>query len=171
MLVEEQVPIAHEMYAAVLNDPASKGPLLLFSAQGGMDIEEIAEKHPDALLRLPVDIRSGLDRKALERALPQPLPCDRAALVALLGRLYAAYAASDAELMEINPLVLTSGRPAVALDCKFAIDDSAIPRHAELAEIGHARQAHGARRRAARPWASSSSSSTAASACSPTAPA
>ena len=53
VLVEEQVPIAHEMYAAVLNDPASKGPLLLFSAQGGMDIEEIAEQHPDALLRLP----------------------------------------------------------------------------------------------------------------------
>ena len=70
MLVEEQVPIAHEMYAAVLNDPASKGPLLLFSAQGGMDIEEIAEKHPDALLRLPVDIRNGLDLKGLERALP-----------------------------------------------------------------------------------------------------
>ena len=136
VLVEEQVPIAHEMYAAVLNDPASKSPLLLFSAQGGMDIEEIAEKHPDALLRLPIDIRNGLDIKALERALTQPLPCDRAALVALLGRLYAAYAASDAELMEINPLVLTADGRLIALDCKYAMDDSAIPRHAELAKSG-----------------------------------
>lgn len=136
VLVEEQVSIAHEMYAAVLNDPASKSPLLLFSAQGGMDIEEIAERHPDALLRLPIDIRSGLDIKALERALTQPLPCDRAALVALLGRLYAAYAASDAELMEINPLVLTADGRLIALDCKYAMDDSAIPRHAELAKSG-----------------------------------
>ena len=136
VLVEEQVPIAHEMYAAVLNDPASKSPLLLFSAQGGMDIEEIAERHPDALLRLPVDIRNGLDIKALERALTQPLPCDRAALVALLGRLYAAYAASDAELLEINPLVLTADGRLIALDCKYAMDDSAIPRHAGLAKSG-----------------------------------
>jgi succinyl-CoA synthetase beta subunit len=136
VLVEEQVPIAHEMYAAVLNDPASKGPLLLFSAQGGMDIEEIAERHPNALLRLPIDIRSGLDIKALERALTQPLPCERAALVALLGRLYAAYASSDAELMEINPLVLTRDGRLIALDCKYAMDDSAISRHAELAKSG-----------------------------------
>jgi succinyl-CoA synthetase beta subunit len=136
VLVEEQVPIAHEMYAAVLNDPAFKGPLLLFSAQGGMDIEEIAEKHPGALLRQPVDIRTGLDLKGLERALPGPLPCDRAALVALLGRLYAAYAAGDAELMEINPLVLTADGRLIALDCKYAMDDSAIPRHAELAASG-----------------------------------
>jgi succinyl-CoA synthetase beta subunit len=136
VLVEEQVPIAHEMYAAVLNDPASKGPLLLFSARGGMDIEEIAERHPDALLRLPIDIRSGLDIKALERALTQPLPCERAALVALLGRLYAAYASSDAELMEINPLVLTRDSRLIALDCKYAMDDCAISRHAELAKSG-----------------------------------
>jgi succinyl-CoA synthetase beta subunit len=136
VLVEEQVPIAHEMYAAVLNDPASKGPLLLFSARGGMDIEEIAERHPDALLQLPIDIRSGLDIKALERALTQPLPCERAALVALLGRLYSAYASSDAELMEINPLVLTADGRLIALDCKYAMDDSAIPRRAELAKSG-----------------------------------
>src|SRR5690606_25194417 len=57
LLVEQQVPIARELYAAVLNDAASKGPLLLFSAQGGMDIEEIAEQHPDKLLRMEIDIR------------------------------------------------------------------------------------------------------------------
>ena len=56
--------------------------------------------------------------------------------MALLGRLYAAYAASDAELMEINPLVLTADGRLIALDCKYAMDDSAIPRHAELAKSG-----------------------------------
>jgi succinyl-CoA synthetase beta subunit len=138
LLVEEQVPIAHEMYAAVLNDPASKGPLLLFSAQGGMDIEEIAERHPDALLRLPIDIRRGPDPKAIERGLAADVAGDRAKLVALLCRLYSAYAANDAELMEINPLVLTADGRLIALDCKYAMDDSAIPRHAELAKSGTA---------------------------------
>jgi succinyl-CoA synthetase beta subunit len=136
VLVEEQVPIAHEMYAAVLNDPASKGPLLLFSAQGGMDIEEIAERHPDALLRLPIDIRRGPDPKAIERGLAANVPSDRAKLIALLCRLYSAYAAGDAELMEINPLVLTADGRLIALDCKYAMDDSAIPRHVELATSG-----------------------------------
>src|SRR5690606_21074832 len=70
LLVEQQVPIATELYAAVLNDAASKGPLLLFSGQGGMDIEEIAEQHPDQLLRMEIDIRRGLDRAALESELP-----------------------------------------------------------------------------------------------------
>src|SRR5262245_17110616 len=60
VLVEAQVPIAHEMYAAVLNDPATKGPLLLFAGVGGMDIEEIAQAHPAALVRVPIDIRKGL---------------------------------------------------------------------------------------------------------------
>ncbi len=136
LLVEQQVPIAHEMYAAVLNDPGSKSPLLLFSPQGGMDIEEIAAKHPGTLVRLPIDIRHGPDPKAIDRALTMPLPCDRSALIALLCRLYAAYAANDAELMEINPLVLTADGRLVALDCKYAMDDSGIPRHEQLAKTG-----------------------------------
>ena len=70
-----------------------------------MDIEEIADKHPDALVRLPIDIRNGLDSKALRAArCRRPLPCDRAALVALLAALRG-LCGSDAELMEINPLV------------------------------------------------------------------
>jgi succinyl-CoA synthetase beta subunit len=136
VLVEEHVAIAREMYAAVLNDPASKGPLLLFSTEGGMDIEEIAAKHPDGLIRFGIDIRKGLDIKALDRALTQPLPCDRTALIALLARLYAIYAANDAEVIEINPLALTEDGRLVALDCKLAMDDSAIPRHDEVAKHG-----------------------------------
>ena len=140
VLVEAQVAIAREMYAAVLNDPASQGPLLLFSAEGGMDIEEIAARHPAALLRFPVDIRTGPDaqvlRGALARALPPVADPDRAALVDLLRRLYSVYAGSDAELVEINPLALTQDGRLVALDCKLAIDDSAIPRHQALAGTG-----------------------------------
>jgi len=135
LLVEEQVPIAREMYAAVLNDPASKGPLLLFSAEGGMDIEELAATRPGALVRLPIDIRTGLDLRAVDKALPK-LPCDRDALIALLGQLYAVYAANDAELLEINPLVVTRDGRLVALDCKLAMDDSGIPRRAEVAKAG-----------------------------------
>lgn len=135
VLVEPQVAIAREMYAAVLNDPASKGPLLLFSAEGGMEIEEIAAKHPGALVRLPIDVRRGPDAVALDRALPGGLPCEREALVDLLVRLYSVYAGNDAELAEINPLVATRDGKLIALDCKLALDDSAEPRQRQLAAI------------------------------------
>jgi len=136
VLVEAQVPIARELYAAVLNDPASKGPLLLFSARGGMDIEEIAAAYPDELMRLPVDIRKGVDAPMLETALPRELPCDRGSLADVLLRLYAVYAGNDAELVEINPLVVTTNGGLVALDCKLTIDDGALPRREALANVG-----------------------------------
>ena len=63
------VDIAAEYYAAVMNDQASKGPLIMFSTEGGMDIEEVAASHPDKLVRLPVDIRKGVDRSAIETML------------------------------------------------------------------------------------------------------
>ena len=136
VLVEPQVEIRREMYAAVLNDPETKGPLLLFSADGGMDIEELAATRPDSLLRLPIDIRTGLSEKALKAALPSTLPCAPSKLIAVLMKLYAAYAGNDAELLEINPLVVTDEGDLVALDCKLTLDDSALPRRAELAKLG-----------------------------------
>lgn len=136
VLVEQQVPIAKEFYAAVLNDSASKGPLLLFSAEGGMDIEEIAEKHPDALARIEVDIREGLARKALEMRIPDIEDVDRNTLIDILSRLYGAFVENDAELLEINPLVATSDGRIMALDCKFTLDDSAVRRHEDLAKTG-----------------------------------
>jgi succinyl-CoA synthetase beta subunit len=138
VLVEQQVAIAAEMYAAVLNDPASKCPLLLFSAQGGMDIEDLAASHSDALVRITIDIRKGLDRSVLTSALTQIAGIGRAALVDVLTQLYAVYADSDAELVEINPLALTQDGRLVALDCKLTIDDSALPRHPHLAATGSA---------------------------------
>jgi succinyl-CoA synthetase beta subunit len=148
LLVETQVPIAREMYAAVLDDPASQGPLLLFSADGGMDIEEIAATRPDALVRLALDIRKRPDRSLIERALPAALPCDRAALADVLVRLFDAYVESDAELVEINPLAVTREGRLVALDCKLVIDDSAIPRRPELAAAGTPEQLTGLEARA-----------------------
>jgi succinyl-CoA synthetase beta subunit len=136
VLVESQVPIERELYAAVLNDPGTGGPLLLFSARGGMDIEEIAAAHPHELIRIPVDIRQGPEAGALPAALPRDLPCDRDRLADLLLRLYAVYAGNDAELVEINPLVVSKGGGLVALDCKLSIDDSALPRREALARTG-----------------------------------
>lgn len=136
VLVEQQMPIAKEFYAAVLNDSDTKGPLLLFSAEGGMDIEEIAENHPDALVRLPIDIRERLSCEAVEAVLPPIEGVDRKALIDTLTKLYAAYAQNDAELMEINPLAVTQDGNVIALDCKFTLDDSAIRRHEELAKSG-----------------------------------
>ncbi len=138
VLVEAQVPIAAEYYAAVLNDPESKGPLLLFSAMGGMEVEELAATRPDALLRLPIDIRRGPARGDVERGLAGLglEPAAAAAVAEVLEKLYTAYRDNDAELLEINPLARAEDGGLVALDCKFVLDDSALPRQAELAANG-----------------------------------
>ncbi len=136
VLVEAQVPIARELYAAVLNDSDSKGPLILYSPEGGMDIEEIAVSHPDRLMRVAVDIRHGFDAASVLDQLPVSDAVDDDAIVDALGRLYQAYIDNDAELLEINPLVVTNDGKLLALDCKFTLDDSAIKRRIELAERG-----------------------------------
>ena len=138
VLVEAQVPIAAEYYAAVLNDPESKGPLLLFSAMGGIEVEELAATRPDALWRLPIDIRRGPARADIERGLAG-LGLDdtaAAAVTDVLEKLYTAYRDNDAELLEINPLALADDGRLVALDCKFTLDDSALPRQETLAARG-----------------------------------
>ena len=138
VLVEAQIPIAAECYAAVLNDPDTKGPLMLFSTSGGMEVEELTAAAPETLLRLPIDIRHGPARAAIEAALARAgLEGTRVAAVAeVLERLYSAYRENDAELIEINPLALTDDGRAVALDCKFVLDDSALPRQAALGAQG-----------------------------------
>lgn len=137
VLIEEQMPIERELYAAVLNDPVSKGPLVMFSTEGGMDIEEVAEKAPGKLRRQAVDIRRGLtqaDAGALIAGLG--LGAAESKVAQALPALYSAYAACDAELLEINPLIITRDGRVVALDCKFVMDDSAIIRHREIAGTG-----------------------------------
>ena len=137
VLIEERSDIAREFYAAVLNDPATKGPLVMFSTEGGMDIEEVAEKTPTAIRQAKVDVRQGLGLEDAQALLDGLDLGDAAAPVAdVLVKLYAAYRDNDAELLEINPLVVTASGNLVALDCKFVIDDSALKRHQELAATG-----------------------------------
>ena len=137
ILVEERARIAREYYAAVLNDPPSKGPLVLFSTLGGMDIEEAARTDPARVRRATVDIRAGFDRAAAQSMLEDLDLGDEAAAVAdVLVRLYAAYRGNDAELLEINPLAVTEAGGLVALDCKFALDDSGVKRQPDIAPRG-----------------------------------
>ena len=137
VLIEERSDIAREFYAAVLNDPATKGPLVMFSTEGGMDIEDVAEKTPNAIQQAKVDIRQGFGPQDAQEMLEGlDLGGARDGIADVLVKLYAAYRANDAELLEINPLVVTASGAVVALDCKFVIDDSAIKRHRELAATG-----------------------------------
>ncbi len=134
VLVEARVAIERELYLAVLNDPASKGPLLMFSAEGGMEIEALAARDPGRLLRWPIDIEEGLDPAApLAQLQALGLGDMSVALADLVVRLYALYLESDAELLEINPLALTTEGGLVALDAKLALDDSGAVRQPELA--------------------------------------
>jgi succinyl-CoA synthetase beta subunit len=137
VLIEEQLPIERELYAAVLNDPASKGPLVIFSTEGGMDIEEVAASAPEKLRRRPIDIRRGFNRadagtlcKGMELGAAESNVADA------LAKLYQAYVAFDAELLEINPLIVARDGRVIALDCKFVMDDGALVRHPELAGAG-----------------------------------
>lgn len=134
LLIEAQVPIAKELYAAVLNDAASKNPMVLFSMMGGMDVEEVAETDPDAMRKIPVEITKGFDiADAREAVAGCGLGAMEEAVADVLVRLYQTYRQYDAELLEINPLVLTSDDRVIALDCKLTLDDSAGPRQAEVA--------------------------------------
>src|SRR3954447_16790447 len=132
VLVEEQARIAREFYAAVLHDLEARKPLILFSTEGGMDIEEIAAEKPDAIRRLLVDIDTVPSPAAIAGMLNGlNLGGAEAQIADILGKLYAAYRARDAELLEINPLALLGDGRVVALDCKFTLDDAAIHRQPE----------------------------------------
>ena len=137
VLIEGRSDIRREFYASVLNDPASKGPLVMFSTEGGMDIEEVAAETPEKLKQTAVDIRDGFDFAAATAMLDGLDLGDATGGVAdFLVSLYGAYRDNDAELLEVNPLAEVADGGLVALDCKFVLDDSAIKRHEDLANEG-----------------------------------
>jgi succinyl-CoA synthetase beta subunit len=137
LLVEERADITRELYAAVLNDTASKGPLVLFSTLGGMDIEEAAAQDASAVRRQTVDIRTGFDSAAALRLVDGlDLGAATAAVTDVLVRVYDVWRSRDAELVEINPLAITGDGSVVALDCKFTLDDLSKARHEDIAEAG-----------------------------------
>jgi succinyl-CoA synthetase beta subunit len=135
-LVEERIELRRELYAAILNDASTRGPLVLFSTEGGIDIEEVHATSPEKVLRKPLDIREPLSEAAASELL-EPADLDteeRRSVAAALVTLYAVYREYDAELLEVNPLAIDAAGEAVALDCKLSMDDGARPRHAELVE-------------------------------------
>jgi succinyl-CoA synthetase beta subunit len=135
VLVEAQVPIARELYAAVLHDPASRGPMVLFSTLGGMDVEAAADRDPGAMRRLSVDIAEGLDPAAAE-TLAEGAGDAAPKVAEVLVALYHAYRKLDADLVEINPLVVDTAGEVIALDCKLVVDEAAAPRQADLLAQG-----------------------------------
>jgi len=139
VLVEEQGQIDREFYAAVLPDVTARKPMLLFSTEGGMDIEDIAGARPAAIRRLSIDI-DGKPAAAEIDAMLAGLNLGEAAgqIARILEQLYGAFVAHDAELLEINPLALLADGRVVALDCKFVLDDAAIYRQTAVAKRGAA---------------------------------
>lgn len=136
VLVEQLCPIERELYAAVLIDVASRSPLVLFSTEGGMDIEEVAEKHPDAIRRFVVDVHQGFDASDASVMLRDLKLGDATGKIAdILAKLYEIFRSKDAELVEINPLAVLKDGRVVALDCKFVLDDSSVMRQPGLAKV------------------------------------
>ena len=137
VLVEERAESVAEYYAAILNDAGSRGPLVMFSPEGGMDIEEVAASMPERLRRAPVDIMRGFDLRAAGTTLAGlGLAADEEPVAEILVALYQAYRANDAELLEVNPLARLADGRLVALDCKFILDDSGVKRREALASRG-----------------------------------
>jgi succinyl-CoA synthetase beta subunit len=137
VLVEEASDIAAEYYVAILHDRASKGFLAMASAEGGVDIEEVAATRPEAIVKVPVNPLVGLRSYHVNQLVYGAAFDERARKGAaeLLARLYDVLVAADCMLVEVNPLVLTGGGQVVALDGKVSLDDSALPRHPDLEEL------------------------------------
>lgn len=137
VLVERRASIVREFYAAVLQDAASRSPLVLFSTEGGMDIEEIAAERPASMRRREVALSAGFG-EADARAMLDGLDMGAAAapVAAVLDSLYRAFTGTDAELVEVNPLALLADGSVVALDCKLVVDDAALYRQPDLARRG-----------------------------------
>ncbi len=125
VLVEPRLDIVRETYAAVVADPATRGPLILFGPQGGVDIEAIAAADGGALRRLPVDILDGPGPDALAGLVPES-----PAVAQVLAGLYRVWRQQRAVLVEVNPLALLADGSLVAADCKI------VPDGVEAAEDG-----------------------------------
>jgi succinyl-CoA synthetase beta subunit len=135
--VEEASEIAAEHYASIILDRSEKKLLAMLSRMGGMDVEEMAERDPAALVRRHIDPGDDFNvAAAREIALEAQIDEDVTDQVAeMLVKLQALALAEDATLIEVNPLIVTDSREVVALDAKVTIDNNALYRHEELAEL------------------------------------
>jgi succinyl-CoA synthetase beta subunit len=136
LLIEERCEIAKELYASVLIDVVSRRPVVLFSAEGGMEIEEVAERNPEAIRRHEVDLEKGFDEDDASRLLANDdLGPSGAAVAKVLAQLYQIFRNGDAELIEINPLAILKDGRVLALDCKFVLDDASGSRQPAIAAV------------------------------------
>jgi succinyl-CoA synthetase beta subunit len=131
--IEHASDIATEYYASVLLDRSAKKPLVMFSVEGGVDIEEVAEKTPEKLIRSHVDPLEGLSREQAEQIARDGGADDDviAGVADALVALYEVWLSEDATLAEINPLIVTPDREVKALDAKVSLDGNALYRHPE----------------------------------------
>ena len=136
--IERASDIAKEYYLSVTFDRGEKRPLFMFTTQGGIDIEQVAEESPEALVRLHVDPLEGyqpwIARRLVYGAGVED-PGEQKQIAAIVERLYAAFVGTDAMLCEINPLIVTPDGEVKALDSKFTVDDNALYRHDDVAEM------------------------------------
>jgi len=137
VMIAQAAPIESEYYLAILLDRANRNFLVMASVAGGMEIEEVAHTSPEKLARVGIDPNQGISReKALEIVKAGQFPADvTGQVVEVLLKLWAAFVAEDATLMEINPLVKTSDGKVVALDGKVTLDDNAGFRHPSHEEL------------------------------------
>src|SRR5581483_10996462 len=135
--IEKASDIAREYYLSVTFDRGAKQPLFMFTTQGGVEIEQVAEENPDALVRLHIDPLEGFQPWVARRLVYEGKvedPSEQKQIAAIVGQLYEAFVEFDAMLCEINPLIVTPEGEVKALDSKFTVDDSALARHPDIAE-------------------------------------
>jgi succinyl-CoA synthetase beta subunit len=135
--IEKATDIAKEYYASFTLDRSAKLHLAMVSARGGIDIEQVAEEEPDAIARLHVNPLDGVTLEAMRELVARAGLDEQAreGAAEILCKLYDCYIEGDADLVEINPLVLTTAGEVRALDAKVTLDDDAAFRHPEWAEI------------------------------------
>jgi succinyl-CoA synthetase beta subunit len=136
--VERASEIAKEYYLSVTFDRGAKKPLFMLTKEGGIEIEQVAEENPDALARLHVDALEGFHPYQARRLIYGAGiddPSEQKQILAIVERLYRCFVETDAMLCEINPLIVTPAGEVKALDSKFTVDDSALFRHPEIAEM------------------------------------
>src|SRR3954465_1836499 len=137
LYIEKASDIAEEHYAAIVFDRGAKAPMAMLSRMGGMDVEEIAERDPNAIVRIHIDPLIGFQdfpgrRLAFEAGIAEDVVRP---VGALLARLYDTFIAEDAMLVEVNPLLVTGDREVVALDAKVTVDGNSLYRHPDVAEF------------------------------------
>ncbi len=137
VLVDEAASIESEIYFSITNDRAARRPVMIASAAGGMEIEEVAAKTPEKIVKVHVDPLLGLrEYQARDIAASIDLPRDYwKDFGKVASGLWQAYTETDATLAEINPLVITKDKRLMAVDGKMMIDDNALYRHTDLAEM------------------------------------